>query len=360
METDVVASPLALPRLRVGRNEVVYRDESKTPHEVTITHEWRESSTIEPLAPPPEPVYPKPAAVCRDSILTFRWPAVEGAELYHMQVSRRPDLRLPYRPSFDRMHKTNEFGVPFTGIFSPGEDYYWRVRCRDGHGIWGDWSPVWSFSWEGPRVPVNVRRTIRDQEITLHWEPNPRGARPVCYEVYGSNEKGFSISKEPYEVQGLGKVDGNLVGETEGTQMCVVAPEADKPNMNKTFYRVVAVDGHGTQSGCSDYAEMPHPFVYSQPVEKANVGKPYGYQVRTLVSLGDYQHRYKEPCKGFWQREEHQFELVEGPAWLKLDANTGALSGQPREEDAGEHRVSVRVKNQFDGQMSQSFLLQVE
>lgn len=360
IETDVVASPLALPRLRLGRNKIVYRDRTETPHQVTITHQWRESSAIEPPAAPSEPVYPKPGALCRDSILTFRWPVVEGAELYHLQVSRRRDMRLPYRPSFDRMHKTNRFGVPFTGIFSPGEVYYWRVRCRDRHGIWGDWGPTWSFSWEGPRVPVNLRRAIRNQQITLHWEPNPRGPRPVRYEVYGSDEKGFSISKEPHVVQGLGRVEGNFVGATEATQIRVVAPQADKPNMNKAFYRVVAVDAHGTQSGCSDYLEMPHPFICSQPPATAKVGKPYRHQVRTLASLGDYQHRYEKPNKAFWQRERCRFELLEGPAWLKLDAASGVLSGQPGGDDVGQHKVTVRVANPSDGHAAQSFLLSVD
>ncbi|MHC4177134.1 MAG: Ig domain-containing protein, partial [Planctomycetota bacterium] len=296
----------------------------------------------------------------RDSILTFSWPAVEGAELYHHQVSRRRDMRLPYRPSFDRMHKTNRFGVPFTGIFSPGEVYYWRVRCRDRHGIWGDWGPTWSFSWEGPRVPVNLRRAISDRQITLHWGPNPRGPRPVRYEVYGSDEKGFSISKEPYVVQGLGKVGANFLGTTRATTIRVVDGEADKPNMNKTFFRVVAIDSHGTQSGCSDYVEMPHPFIYSQPAAPAVAGKPYRHQIRTLTSLGDYQHRYEKPNKQFWQRERCRFELPEAPAWLKIDEASGMLSGQPGREDVGQHKVTVRVANQSGDHATRSSLLMVE
>ena len=360
IETDLVASPLALPRLSVGRNKVVYRDQTNSPHQVTVTHQWRESSAVEPLAAPAEPVYPKPGALCRDSILTFRWPEIEGARLYHLQVSRRRDVRLPYRPSFDRMHETNRFCVPFTGIFSPAEAYYWRVRCRDRHGVWGDWGPTWSFSWEGPRVPVKLRRVIRDRQITLHWEPNPRGTRPVRYEVYGSDEKGFSIGQQSHVVQGLGRVGGNLVGTTEATRMRVVAGESDRPSLNKTFYRVVAVDAHGTQSGCSDYVEMPHPFIYSQPAAAAKVGRPYRHRVRTLASLGDYQHRYEQPTNGFWQRERYRFELLEGPAWLKLDAATGLLSGEPAGKDRGPHKVTVRVANQSDGDASSGFLLRVE
>ena len=38
IETDVMAAPLSLPRLRRGENRLVYTDLTPAPHEVTITH----------------------------------------------------------------------------------------------------------------------------------------------------------------------------------------------------------------------------------------------------------------------------------------------------------------------------------
>ena len=105
---------------------------------------------------------------------------------------------------------------------------------------------------------------------------------------------------------------------------------------------------------------MPHPFIFSLPVAKAAVGKTYRCQVRTLASLGDYQHRYEEPGNKFWQRENYKFELVKGPAWLKLDADSGALGGKPGREDAGQEQVTVQVTNETGGRATQEFLLSVE
>src|SRR5690606_1659392 len=43
----------------------------------------------------------------------------------------------------------------------------------------------------------------------------------------------------------------------------------------------------------------------------------------------------------FWEVEKPRFALVQGPAWLRLDADTGELRGVP--ETAGEHDVVVSV-----------------
>ena len=36
-----------------------------------------------------------------------------------------------------------------------------------------------------------------DGRVVLRWKPNPAGRQPVKYRVYGSDEKGFSVSDEP-------------------------------------------------------------------------------------------------------------------------------------------------------------------
>ena len=196
IETDLMASPHSLPRLSLGQNEIVYTDDTTGPHEVTVTHCWQESSNITPPSPPDKPLFPEQDAVVRASTFALRWPAVSGAARYHIQMSRTPDMRLPYRPCFDTIIEGTSHGSPVTGLFSPDVDYYWRIRPQDKHGVWGKWSPVWHFRWDGPRVPVNLKHHVQENgEITITWEPNPRGPRPVAYEVYGSDEKGFSISK---------------------------------------------------------------------------------------------------------------------------------------------------------------------
>ena len=365
INTDIMASPLALPRLQLGENKIAYTDETEEPHEVGVTHCWRECDSVHPLEAPNQPEYPADKSVVRDSILTFKWQPVPNCKRYHIQVSRYSDMKIPYRPSFDTIIKETEFGIPFTGIFSPDETYYWRLRADDKNGVWSEWSDIWKFSWDGPRVPIDVKKEIQGNRIIISWKPNPRGNKPIYYEVYGSDEKGFSISKEPYEVMGLGKCEANYVGRTVETKMLVVAPDAVGSNVNKTFYRVVAVDKNGTESGPSDYVEMPHPFVYSSLLAGpevpayAKVGENYSYTPKYLASLGDLQHRYEEPHKKFWEEEEYSHELLEAPGWLNFAPKTGALSGVPKDNDVGTSTVSLKIFNQFGREVVHSYQLLV-
>ncbi|MEA1952075.1 MAG: Ig domain-containing protein, partial [Planctomycetota bacterium] len=364
-ETDVLAAPVSLPRLRVGTNRAVYQDETEGGRRVRITHQWRESDAVRPLEAIAAPQRPKPDAAIRESIVTFAWPEVKEAKRYHLQVSRRADFKYPYRTSLDVIIPMTEWTVPYTGIFSPDTTYYWRLRCRDHWGVWGDWSRAWTFTWQGPRVPVNPRIAWDGPVATLHWEPNSRGERPVRYEVYGSDEKGFSIHKGEHNVPGRGKVPGNLLGRTTGTSIEVVSPTSMAANANKVFYRVVAVDAAGTESECSDYVELPHPLIYTQPITVAKVGRPYRYEAKSLRSLGDYQcnldraSRQKRYVYRFWDIEEPAFKLTEGPRWLSVNEKTGVVSGTPTEGDKGKARVKLEVANQLGGRAEQGFELTV-
>ena len=391
IETDVLAAPASLPRLTVGTNRAVYWDatESKPgiagsasakssgpadrrsrpgtqtpatpPYRVRITHEWKESDAVQPLPPINTPQSPQPGASIGDSLVTFSWPPQQEADRYHLQVSRRSDFRYPYRPSLDVIIPSNKWTVPYTGIFSPDTTYFWRLRCRDRWGVWGAWSKPWTFAWQGPRVPMNVRFERGGATITLHWQANPRGERPVKYEVYGSDEKGFSIHKTEHQVLGRGNVPGNFFDETTATSLVVVSPTATSANANRVYYRVVAIDADGTASGCSDYAELPHPFVYTQPATSANVGRRYTYKVRSLRSLGDYQCRQdpdvnvKKYAYRFWHTEENSFKLADGSDWLTMDEQTGVLSGIPKSGDVGKASVTVRVAVQSGQHDDQRF-----
>ncbi|MGD9496789.1 MAG: putative Ig domain-containing protein [Armatimonadota bacterium] len=362
IETDVMAAPQSLPRLRLGTNRVVYTDATNGPHRVRITHQWRETDAVTPLGPPVAS-YPADGATVTDSVLTYSWQPVENAAKYHLQVSRRPDFAWPYRTSLDVIIPTTTWQVPFTGIYSPDVTYYWRLRTQDHWGAWGPWSEPRTFTWRGPRVPVNVRLQFDGTVGTLHWEPNPRGEPPVRYAVFGSDEKGFTANPEPHESWKRGQVPGNFIAETADTAMVVIGPGADRENMNTVFYRVVAIDANGTQSGNSDYAEAPHPFIYSDPVTTARTGREYRYAVRSLRSLGDCQNRpvpgedaYRY---GWFDIEENRFALSQGPDWLSIDAETGLLSGVPPAGAVGTTPVTVVVTNQFDGRAQQHFELTV-
>ena len=352
IESDLMASPHALPRLSLGKNKVVYTDETKGPHEVTITHRWRESSAVTPPAPPAAPEFPRPGAAVAQSTFEFKWQAVKDANLYHVQVSRGSDMCLPYRPCFDVYVKPTSYGSPFTGVFSPDTDYYWRVRCRNKEGVWGKWSKVWRFRWDGPRVPVNLSTAHRNGEIWLTWQADRRGPRPAYYEVYGSDERGFLPSKKARQLSKR-RLPANFLGKTTETAMLIVSPASKSKRMNKSFYRVVAVDKNGTESGPSDFLELPQPCIFSRPVTTATVGKPYTYALRTLRCIGDAQHRYTKGTK--WREEEEcKFTLATGPKWLKLDPKTGVLSGAPKAKDMGTAEVTVTAKRLYPHEVKPS------
>ncbi len=97
IQGDIMASPLALPRLRLGDNRVVYTDEAKDDRKVRVVYRWRETIATTPL-PAPALTYPPDKQAIRDDVVTYRWEPVAGATAYHLQVCRDEQMRWPYRP----------------------------------------------------------------------------------------------------------------------------------------------------------------------------------------------------------------------------------------------------------------------
>ncbi|MCD4830180.1 MAG: hypothetical protein K8R02_00050 [Anaerohalosphaeraceae bacterium] len=354
---DIMVSPMFLPRLKLGENKVVYSDESTSERKVRVTYNWRETMDAKPLTAPAL-TYPADKSIIRDEILTYKWQPVEGAKAYHLQVARDKDFRWPYRPCLNVNYKeTAEHIVPFLGIYSPNTTYYWRVCTKNDKGIWGDWSKPSTFTWTGPRIPIEVKLTERDGLTTLSWQPNPRGEKPVSYEIYASDIKGFSLSKTNYDVYGLGEVSGNFLGKTTDNEILVTghldvnnppAGVVNPENLNRCYYRVVAVDKHGTRSGPSNFAEMRHPYIYTKPVTIAKVGEPYCYQPFSVSSLGDLQRFYTKPGKKFWEREHLKFYIEQAPEWLRIDSDSGLLTGTPPTAAAGDHYIRLRIKATYE------------
>jgi len=251
---------------------------------------------------------------------------------------------------------------------NPNKEYFWRVRAKDEKGLWGDWSDPFSFKCIAPGVPLNVRAVadIATGTVILTWDANPKGRPPVAFKVYGSDEKGFTASDTEYlVVMGRGfctnmdefkdksnisnrnrvKTPTNLITVTKELHLSVVGPGlGTHPNINKAFYRVVAVNVKGNTSGPSDYAEFHRPFIYTCPSAKAIVGQPYKYEPAAIASIGDLK------CKGgynvaFWDREVLTFSLNSAPGWLEIDAATGKISGTPPRDTIGMHEFTLRVTN---------------
>ncbi|HEV3146191.1 MAG TPA: hypothetical protein VGZ47_20055 [Gemmataceae bacterium] len=347
---DLQMAPLALPAMSVGENRFVYTDQSPGGRKVRITHNWVERSACRPPEAPPAPSFPPDGGETEGTDIVLRWlPAKDpdGGRIadYHFELSERPDMRWPLSTNFYKLISNTpdrgkeQYALPQNGLLAADQKYYWRVRAKNDQGVWGPWSSTWSFIPRGPSAPIDIQLAFdADKGIgTLRWQPNTTGRRPVKYRIYGSDEKGFSISDEPFQaIVGASKEvpakrPANFVAEVSTTEAVVVGPEVTLPNANRAFYRVVAVDEQGKRSGPSDFAEAPRPILYSRPVTSAKMGSEYRYKLSAIRSLGDVRTRVVEgrETMNFWDVESPRFALKQGPPWLKVDANTGVLSGVP-------------------------------
>jgi hypothetical protein len=246
-----------------------------------------------------------------------------------------------------------QYALSEPGLLTPGTRYYWHVRAMDSHGVWGPWSKTWCFTARGPGVPTDVR--VEWDETTargvLRWKPAAEGRKPVRYRVYGSDEKGFTASDTRRQLPlGVTRKEmaawdpwapDNFIGETTEAELAVIGSDVDNPKANRTYYRVVAVDKEGKRSGPSDYATAPRPLIYTKPVETAQVGVRYTYEVIANRSLGDYSSR--GDGAGYFDIEHPNYALVKGPAWLSLDESTGVLTGTPSAAGKVEVEVSATI-----------------
>ena len=381
-DLDVQTSLLSLPELEVGDNQIRYADSTEGPRQVRVTHRWMERTAWRPPQAPAEALAPTGGQTVSGSRVSFRWspsadPDGDKIADYHFELSEHADMRWPLSPSFEKLiSNTNfrgkpEWTVPYVGLLNPDTPYYWRVRALDATGTWGPWSRTAAFQIEAPGVPLQVRLELSDGGgLELRWQANPQGTQPVAYKVYGSDERGFTASDTEYLVNmgrgfvrdmahfenkssdapdvGMVKTPSNLFATVKTTLATVVGAKLTSANANKSYYRVVAVDGAGRASGPSDYAEVPRPFVFTDPLLTAKVGQSYRYEPGLIRSLGDFQCRRspKSSYNGaFWDREEYNFAPLSLPDGLSIDNTSGLISGRPAK--SGTFDVKCIVANQF-------------
>jgi hypothetical protein len=352
----------------VGENTFTYSDRSIGDRHVRITHQWVERSSSKPPLAPQAPIYPPDGGEANGTDIAFQWTAANGLAGesigdYHFELSSRSDLRWPLSMCFYKLISRTadatkgtgkdggekkitvkaQYTLSQPGLLTPDRQYYWRVRAMSEQGVWGSWSKTWSFIARGPACPLNAALDYDPSQGvgTLRWQANPAGRRPAKYRVYGSDEKGFTISDQRFQSSvGVTKKEmaawnpwfpANFIAETTATELVVLGRDITLPAANKTFYRVVAVDAQGKRSGPSVYATSPRPVIYSKPEVTARVGAEYHYQACATRSLGDLSARMKgdQQVSGYFDIEQPAFTLAQGPGWLKLNEATGMLSGTP-------------------------------
>ena len=370
IETDVQMAPLSLPALEVGENRVCYTSESGG--DVRITHAWEERDSDPAPEPPVRPEFPPDGEAVSGTQFTFSWPLVEGASDYHFQLSDRDDLKYTLSPVFEKLTSRTpskggaEWRIPFEGLLNPSQTYFWRVRARNASGLWGEWSSIWSFVPNAPGVPQSVRLAADwdCRTLTLSWQPNSEGNEPDHYEVYGSNERGFSISREPYcvmvENDKRETFPVNMMTSTDGTTLRVAGPDVDLENF--AFYRVVAVDKAGVRSGSSDFAEAPRPMIVSSPEPVAVAGETYTYPIEVTAAIGELRAERRGSqnyVRAIRDGDVLRFLLDESPGFVEIDEQSGLLTARPLAEHCSTHTITVRVQNGQGGVDMQGFDLKV-
>lgn len=379
---DLQLAPLGMPYLRLGENNIRFK--SDTPGRVRIVHKWRESAANRPPDPPKRPLFPEDGALVNWLRFTFKWqpskdPDGDAIVDYHFVLSDRPDCRWALSPNFEKIISRTqnvgkaEYTIPYEGLLNPGQTYYWRVRACDENGVWSKWSKVWKFTPQGPGRPIALGYSIEANRIKLHWQPSPFGTRPAYYEIYGSNESGFTPDPDPHLVFGfsplppqepfiekqkiditdvhgeLVKVPGNLVAITQSTEFYVVGPELPfKGGFNRCYYRIQAVDEMGSKSGCTAQIELPHPFIYSQPPTEIRINEPFYYQVQSLYSLGPVLAGRPQYTLKLRRAEHLKFYLKNAPPGITIDESSGIISGKIDEKAIPKENIEFSVVVEAD------------
>ena len=152
MAADIQCAPNSLPALSLGKNLIRYRDETPGPHKVKITHVWRELEDNHPPLPPQKAAYPADGSTVNDPAPRFKWASSKDPDKkdsisdYHITISLDPQCRRAISTSLYTETGSAEprWKLP-QGWLNRDTTYYWRVKARDSRGIWGEWSPVFSF-----------------------------------------------------------------------------------------------------------------------------------------------------------------------------------------------------------------------
>ena len=378
-EHEVQMAPLALPELEAGTNRIEYTD-AEARRQVRVTHRWVERSAWHPPLAPAGALHPGDGQVVAGTQVRFQWkPAVDpdGDPIadYHFELSEHADVRWPLSPNFERLVSLTpargkpEWTVPYAGLLNPQTGYYWRVRARDAHGVWGPWSKTFSFRARAPGVPLDVKLApLAGDRVELQWRANPEGEPPIAYKVYGSNERGFTAGDREHLVNrgrgfvrdvdefkaksqqapdaGMVPTPPNLIARVTATSLAVVGPDVSLANANRAYYRVVAIDRLGHESGPSDFAEVPRPFLVNRPAESGRLGEAYRFEPRVICSEGDLRCRASPESSynaAYWDREVPAFSATRLPEGLRLDATTGTISGVPGKAGVFRGTLSVRT-----------------
>ena len=250
---------------------------------------------------------------------------------------------------------TASYQLPGVGLLNPGEKYYWRVRARSEEGVWGPWSKAFAFSAVAPAVPVNVnaRFDSASRTVALAWDTGSGGSSPVRYRIYGSAERGFTPHDTPYTydagADGMKPALPNLLMETPGPARSLTLPT----DLWRAYYRVVAVDSEGRESGPSGQGDLVHPLILSKSLPAAKASAFYQTRIDVSASIGDlvstdFPNGQPYNIK-FRNADDLVFEVTGAPQGLTISRDTGVLAGYLPATAAGKYELAIKVTDKRTG-----------
>jgi len=355
---------MAMPGLSLGDNEFVYTDQSAPERKVEITHSWAECDA--PVVPgaTTQALYPADGGKANGTRINFRWrPPSDGAPAadYEFQLSEYPDVRYTLSSNFEKLinrtenRGTSSYQLPYTGLLNPGQTYYWRVRVRSEEGVWGPWSKAFSFVAEAPAVPVDLiaHFDTASRTVQLGWDNGSGGTAPVKYRIYGSAERGFTPHDTPYTydagADGMKHALPNLLMETHGPARNVTLAT----DLWRAYYRVVAVDANGRESGPSGQGDLVHPLILSKALPAAKASSYFQAPIEVSASIGDlvstdFPNGQPYNIK-FRNADELVFEVTGAPNGLTVNSDTGVLAGFLPLSATGKYELAIKVTDKRTG-----------
>lgn len=263
-QTRTQNSKSFLPRLTVGDNSFQFsRKDSVTGH-IQVGLGWTEFNGNSGPVISAVPVYPGAGITTDTAHLYFRWGNGQDPDSgdfpvqYHFQLSDRMDMRYCLASNFDRLIDPVSpsimaypaFKPEVNGFLQHGQTYYWRVRAMDNRGLWGPWTPVWSFTVHSVMPPALSSLVLGDSALEISWIAGMPGKIPARYAVYGSDEmSGFTPDSLTF------------IGYTQDSTWKFPYHQNPIP----AYFRIVALDVNGEASAPSECIHAPFPFVYTYP-----------------------------------------------------------------------------------------------
>jgi len=364
LQATLQMARLAMPGVSLGDNQFVYTDQSAPERKVKITHSWSECDAPVVPAAPAQALDPVDGGHANGTRITFRWqPSASGAPAadYEFQLSEYPDVRYVLSSNFEKLisrtenRGTSSFQLPDVGLLNPDQAYYWRVRARSEEGVWGPWSKVYSFTAQAPAVPVNVSAKFDAavRQVVLAWEQGSSGSTPVRYRIYGSAERGFTPHDAAYTydagADGRKPALPNRLIETSGPVRSLTVPT----DLWRAYYRVVAVDAEGRESGPSAQCDLVHPLILSKTLPAAKVDEYYQARIEVSASIGDLvstDFPNGQPYNiRFRNADDLAFEVTGAPQGLAIGPDTGVLAGFLPATAAGKYQLAVKVTDKRTG-----------